>query len=346
MDAIQQQLHDLITRADPASAPVDLTTLTADGPSERAQLLGPLTFAVSDIDTLTTTIGIHDTFLDLNQLSSLTDANAEQLIGYVTDTDDIAVQHLRRNSLTSCLRSLALLGLADPTSPLDTLGLTAIHHTSPRAPRASDNDTREVIPAQQQCATNDEVLVARLSSQIGTSRTAYRTSAAVALATNGAQQYDGPRVVWDHYTINTATGVGNVAFAGRHLDKPHKAWHIAARTVELDDWGNRQLIGLRAERSTAFPVDPRRPIVYGGDKPVDSQTAKTAYAGAIETARVAAGLANTPGITPGGLSYWAAAHTTVHHGLAAGAARHGTDPLNLIRKLTHAAEGAWRPPTA
>jgi hypothetical protein len=65
------------------------------------------------------------------------------------------------------------------------------------------------------------------------------------------------------------------------------------------------------------------------------KAARSTYNGAIQVARIAAGLADAPGATPGGLSYWAAAHDAVHHGLDAGAATFGTSIDVMLRRILH-----------
>jgi hypothetical protein len=112
--------------------------------------------------------------------------------------------------------------------------------------------------------------------------------------------------------------------------------------VTTSPWAAQRLITHRDARRSRGPLRPDTTLIYTGLKGANSDSAKIASDRMISRAVKAAGFRTQDQITVGGLSLWRAAHTALHHGLEAGAAIHGTDPLNLLRKLTHAADRSYR----
>jgi hypothetical protein len=353
---IQQQMSTLIARTDPnihtSPAP---TAVAPDSPAsgpfsmQRLLVLTEWTAAAPDGEVLATMTALLDHYLTI-----LTEAGARDLADcdrhahrFIEGAANLQAWHLRKNTLMAAYNALRAHGAWVTTSPVH--GLRPPGHRPPAPAAATVPGTtkpRTSRPPRNIVATSDEVLCARVGARLGCTAELHRRASALAIACSGAATGEGASVCWHHHTPAAAPGTTRptIQLPGRHPHDPTSGWHCAPRTVDLDPWSAAALDDWKREDSTSGrrPLIPNWSIVYSGAKPLDHQSATTCYHALIAATLATADLDWIPGLTPLAIAEWAAAHTTYHHGLDAGAAVMGVDPVNCLRRLTKAANRAYK----
>ena len=345
MTAAFAHVRDLIERTDPDLPVISVQSLKGRDSSYDKLVIGELAHAARDAPTILTTLAVHDTLLRTYGVQEMLSATDEQVEQFVLDGSTLAAQHLRRNSLLSIHRVLALAGRCDPTTHLEAIRLAPIATVAPRPSRAAGTlgtSTR----VQQDTATSDEILLMRLSCRFTKSRYEYRSPAAMAILSSGASPREGALVRWCDRVRLPGSPRRGLALPGAHLHEPTHGRHLAPRTVPLDAWEDSHLTGWQHEfeangNADATKDDSRQSMIYTARGNPGTAAATMSFIKAFEVVRTAACLDGLPGTTPGAVSFWAAAHATVWQGLDKAAAIHGTDPANLLRKLTHVSDRAY-----
>ncbi|GAA1236014.1 hypothetical protein [Oryzihumus leptocrescens] len=337
---VQQQIHALIIRTDPTTP-----DLTADTPSrqfaqERLLVLSQWAPAAPDDQTLATMTATLDHYLEtLTAAGCLALEDADSLAGdFLQAALTLDAWHLRKNTLMAAYNALRLLGAWHNPAPVT--GSRPPTHLGEAAPAPSAKPGRKT--PRNRVATNDEVLLARVSAPLDCTGSLHRRAAALAIACAGAATGEGAQVCWTDHGPGTPEMPGTLRLPGRHHQDPTNGWHIAQRTVALDPWSQTALQDWQAEASAAGrPLIANWSVVYDGAKELTHQSAKNSYDHHINLTLEVADLAWIPGLTSLSIGEWAAAHAALHHGLDAGAAVMGVDALNCLRKLTKADTRAY-----
>jgi len=333
------RLRSLIQRTDPEIPPHPVSAMREWSRGDRETIARTLASAARDATTVMQTLAICDAFLSHAALTDLRRAPQHQLLDFVLAADGTAAQHLRRNSLLACQRALALAGRVDATSALETLLLPPLT-TPTHRPSQSLHPDGSIPTVQQETGTNDEILVLRLSDRFGRSRYEHRPAAALAIATSGAGQSEGPGVRWLDRTTMPDTDTPALRLKGNTRLAPTHGRYLAPRTVPLDRWEDKAVTAWALEAG-AEPGSSRS-MIYTSTRSLGSVHAVKSYLQAIDVVRTAAALDHLPGTTAGGITFWAAANAAVWQSVDRAAAIHGTDSLNLLRKLTHVIDRAYR----
>lgn len=341
---LRQQLTTLITRTDPhlPSAPPARPRPDGESGSLSVRELIDAVWAelAPDPATHARMGGVLDAALAHLATSGvgLRDATPAACAAFLDAAPTPAAWHLRKNTVTAACLTLHHFG--QWAGPIPTHGLRPSTDSD-----AGDSAGRVACRA----ATSDEILLLRASARLGPREDLHRGAAALALGCAGAAAAEAPQVRWrDHRPDDPAdpTGPATIRLAGRHHTDPRNGWHVTERAVTVSGWDAKALADWRAEaHAAARPGSEDWSILYGGRKALTSASARICYDNAIRVSMSVADLDWIRGLSPGSLPLWAAAHAAVHGpDNVDGAARIlGVDPANTMRKLTRAADRAFKP---
>lgn len=317
-----------------------------------------------DDDTIDQAIAVNDAFFDHCRDAGIADLDQADAaaIAFVQAATTLQAWHLRKNSLLALHNTLRgygtyhrddspLVGLRPPahltaatttvTTDVTTGGTDDAKASTPDDGRAERPSTTAGKPVNR-IATNDEILLARVSARIDCTGDLHRRAAALAIATNGATTGEGAQVSWNDHTKPVDHYATVLHLPGRHLDNPDNKWHRSPRTVRLDEWSTTALNAWHAEATAGpRPVAPNWSIVYDGRQSLTGQSAKNCFDHQLRLTLDAADLGWIPELTTLSLSDWAGAHTTVHRegGLDAGAAVMGVDQAECLIQVRRARHG-------
>lgn len=323
LDAIK-----LVTRHDPDIPPMRRADVQRDD-GERGLIADQLALTARDANTVLQAFAIHETFLKKSGITTLLDADPQQVTDFVFAGTTQEAQHLRRNVLLTVQRILAASGRMDATHVLETIQ-PALDPVPARSAARRGSGNAADREAQVVVATSDEVHLLRNSVKFGRGRDEHRPGAALAIATAGGCPPEAPGVCWHHLHHSEGRCIA-LDLAGNHRDDPANMRFQAARTVQLDPWESRAMTLWHGE---AHPRQgSKRSVTYTAHSSLTSVTAVNSIARAINVVREAAALEHSPGATPAGVAYWSAAHTLGYHGLDAAVARHGSSRGALLHKL-------------
>jgi hypothetical protein len=280
--------------------------------------------------------------LSAGSAGTLYEADDEDLTAFVTAGADGATaersatdMRLRRNAINATYLALEDAGVLDrvPVFRVAALkGDTRVDRRGKHRHNALATRTRNTYEERDhvRAATHDEVLLVRLASRlVGTRRTQHLSAVCVAVCTHTATTSEAPQVLWQHYTGN------QLHLPGRTTAEPTPETDIAARIVDLDQWGSATLAAWQDENSRTRPPHPEDSMLYKGAQELTSNSATVCVDKQVRNAMARAGLDTTRGLTAGSLRLWAATKDVTTVGdAAAGAARAGVR-LTTLHRLIH-----------
>ena len=345
---IQQQISATLNRTDLTTPHAGTSLAAAASPFAMPRQLVLAQWRVTNPDpqTETTMTAVLDSWFAAATAAGITETQDLDDItaAFVDNAPTLPSWHLRKNTVMAAHNALTILGVTHQLSVLFGHRPPALLIAEPAEPA---DGPKAVARHRNRVATNDEVLLARVSTTLDCTGALHRRSAALAIATSGAATAEGAQVRWSDHTPASTNHPGTLHLSGRHLHDPHSGWHIAPRTLALDAWADSALTQWRTEADNgARPLQTDWSMLYDGRQPLTSQSAKNSYDHHINLTLETADLAWIPGLTSLALAEWAAAHATLHdpHGLDAGAAVMGTHQHTCLQRLTRATSTVARPP--